>query len=201
MPAAEPCRLYLISPAALEPASFAETLDGVLGAGDVACFRLDIDGDGDAIVQAAAALVPVCQAHDTALLLTDASGLVAPTGADGVHMTGSLDDIREQLPDGAILGAGCGLSRHDALVAGDLEADYVSFGPAGPEAAEIIGWWNQMVVLPSVAEGIGSLDDAAIMAGSGADFLGLRAVVWDHPEDPEAAVAAFDTAIAKYRDH
>ena len=201
MPAAEPCRLYLISPAALEPASFAETLDGVLGAGDVACFRLEIDGGDDAIVRVAEVLVPVCQANDTALLLTNRPRLVAPTGADGVHMTGSLDGIREQLPDGAILGADCGLSRHDALVAGDLEADYVSFGPAGSEAVEIVGWWNQMVVLPSVAEDIGSLEDAVTMAEAGSDFVALREAVWDHAEGPEAAVAAFDAMIAKYRDH
>ena len=201
MPAAEPCRLYLITPTVFDTAGFVDTLDGVLDAGDVACLRLEHDGDDDAIKRAADVLVPVCRAHDVALLLIDRPHLIAATGADGVHMTQALDGVRDALPEGTILGAGCGLSRHDALVAGDLEADYVSFGPAGAEAGEIISWWNQMVVLPCVAEGVASLDDAAAMAEAGADFLALSEAVWDHPDGPAAAVTAFDAAIAKYRDH
>ncbi|MEM7122849.1 MAG: thiamine phosphate synthase [Pseudomonadota bacterium] len=201
MPAAEPCRLYLITPATIEPAGFAASLDSVLDAGDIACLRLECDGDDDTIKRTADALVPVCRAHDVALLLTDRPHLVAPTGADGVHMTQALDGVRDELPADTILGAGCGLSRHDALVAGDLESDYVSFGPAGSDARDIIRWWNQMVVLPSVAEGVATLQDAAAMAEAGADFLALSEAVWDHPDGPAAAVTAFDTAIAKYRDH
>lgn len=201
MPAAEPCRLYLIAPRAFDPDGVADSFDRVFGAGDVACLRLDPNGDDDAVKCAAEALVPVCQVHDVALLLTDRPDLVAQTGADGVHMTRALDGIRDALPADTILGAGCDLSRHDALVAGDLEADYVSFGPAGPEAAEIVGWWNKTVVLPSVAEGIASLQDATTMAEAGADFLALSEAVWVHPDGPAAAIAAFDAAIAKYRDH
>ncbi len=201
MPAAEPCRLYLVTPTAFEPTDFAASLGGVFDAGDVACLRLEVDGDDDTVKRAAAALVPVCRSHDVALLLTDSPHRVAATGADGVHMTQPLDGIRDALPADTILGAGCGLSRHHALVAGDLEADYVSFGPAGPAAAEIIGWWNQMVVLPSVAEGVASLEDAQAMAEAGADFLALSGAVWDHADGPATAIAAFDAAIAKYRDH
>jgi len=199
MPAAEPCRLYLVTPAVLEPSSFAGTLAAALDAADVACVRLGLDGADDDICRASEPLVPVCHARDVAFLLTGHAHLVARTGADGIHAEGSVEGLRAALPAGAILGAGCGLSRHDALVAGDLEADYVSFGPMGPEAMEIVSWWNQMVVLPSVVEGIADLAQAAQAVEAGADFLALGEAVWDCGGGPAKAVAAFDAVIAKGR--
>ena len=48
--AGEPCRLYLISPPALDPAAFADTLAGALDAGDVGAVQLRLkDADDDAI--------------------------------------------------------------------------------------------------------------------------------------------------------
>jgi thiamine-phosphate pyrophosphorylase len=103
--------------------------------------RLALDTDDDGIRRASHQLVPVCQARDVAFLLTGRTHLVAETGADGCHIDGSIDGVRAALPEGAILGAGCGLSRHDALIAGEWEADYVSFGPMGEAALEIVAWW------------------------------------------------------------
>ena len=41
------CRLYLITPPALEPAPFAESLKRALGAGDVASLQLRLKGASD----------------------------------------------------------------------------------------------------------------------------------------------------------
>jgi thiamine-phosphate pyrophosphorylase len=199
MPPSEPARLYLVTPAAFEPAAFAEALAAALGAGDVACLRLDLAADDDGIRRACDRLVPVCQAHDAAFLLSGRTHLVAASGADGVHCVGAIDGVRAALPENAILGAGCGLSRHDALVAGENDADYVSFGPMGSEALEIVAWWNGVVVLPSVVEGIADADAAARAVEAGADFLALDAAVWDDARGPAKAVAAVDAVIAKDR--
>jgi thiamine-phosphate pyrophosphorylase len=195
MPSAEPCRLYLITPAAFDAATFADDLAAALDAGNVACLRLELGGDDDAVCRAAERLVPICQARDVAFLLTGRPDLVAETGADGVHVTGPVEGLREALPEDAILGAGCGLSRHDALVAGDADADYVSFGPIGREALEIVAWWNQMVVLPSVLEGAGDTEAAARAAEAGADFVAVSAPVWTHDDGPARAVALLNAAI------
>jgi thiamine-phosphate pyrophosphorylase len=199
MPAVEPCRLYLITPAAFDPNSFADDLAAVLDAGDVACVRLALDGGDDDFRRACESLVPVCRDRDVAFLLSGTSHLVDDTGADGIHAQGFIEGLRAALPAGAILGAGCGLSRHDALVAGEMEADYVSFGPMGCELAEIVAWWNQMVVLPCVAEGIADVAQAAQAVEAGADFLAPGATIWDHGDGPAKAVAAFDAVIAKNR--
>ena len=199
MPPVEPCRLYLVTPKAFEPAAFADQLAAALDAGDIACVRLDLDADDAGIRHASEHLVPVCQAQDAAFLLAGRPHLVADTGADGTHVDGPIDGLRESLPGDSILGAGCGLSRHDALVAGDLEADYISFGPAGPEAESIVGWWNQMVVVPSVMEGVEDIEAAARAIEAGADFLALGGTVWDHEGGPARAIGAFDAVVAKTR--
>ena len=131
-------------------------------------------------------LAPVCQSRGTAFLLNGHAHLVAATGADGIHVQGPVKGLRAKLPKDAILGAGCGLSRHDAMVAGEQGADYVSFGPWGPEAAEVLGWWQEMMELPCVAAGGLTADNAAEAARAGADFVLLRSAVWQAQEAPAA---------------
>jgi len=133
--------------------------------------------------------VPVCQQRDVAFLLNGHAHLVAPTGADGLHVQGSVKGQRAKLPKDAILGAGCGLSRHDAMVAGEQGADYVSFGPWGPEAAELLGWWQAMMELPCIAAGGLTAENAADAARAGADFVLLRSAIWQAPDEAPALLA------------
>ena len=74
------CRLYLITPPKLEPASFAETLAIALDAGDVASVQLRLkDIDDDTVKRAVDALCPVAQSRDV-------SGLEKTVliGSDGI---------------------------------------------------------------------------------------------------------------------
>ena len=167
----------------------------MLDAGDVACFQLDLAAaDDEAWRRAAAALAPLCQGRDVAFLLNGHGHLVAETGADGMHVQGPVKGLRAKLPKDAILGAGCGLSRHDAMVAGEQGADYVSFGPWGPEAAEILGVWQETMELPCVAAGGLDAETAAAAKAAGADFVLLRSAVWSAP-DPAAVVARASRAL------
>lgn len=168
-----------------------------LDAGDVACFQLYLaDGDDDAYRAAARALVPVCQERGVAFLFNGHLHLVAETGADGVHVQGPVRGLRRKLPVGAILGAGCGLSRHEAMEAGEADADYVSFGPWGSEAAGLLSWWQLVMELPCVAAGGIGLAESGPAAAAGADFVLLRGAVWDAPHGPAAAVAAAAESVA-----
>src|SRR5258708_4593275 len=81
------CRLYLATPAALEPASFAGQLAAALDGGDVACVQLRLkDVDDDTIRSACAALLPIAVGRDVAFLLNDRPDLAAEMGCDGVHV-------------------------------------------------------------------------------------------------------------------
>ena len=79
------------------------------------------------------------------------------------------------------------------MVAGELGCDYVAFGEAGrePQAAdpELIAWWQEMMLIPAVAQGAASLSEAVGQAEAGADFILLDAAIWDDVEGPAAAVA------------
>ena len=140
--------------------------------------------------------MPVCQERGTAFLLNDHAPLVADAGADGSHVQCPVKGVRDRLPEGAILGAGCGLSRHEAMLAGEDGADYVSFGPWGEDAAALLAWWQELMELPCVAAGGLTIENAARAADAGADFVALRGAVWKHPAGPAAAVAALARSLA-----
>src|ERR1700709_2930442 len=81
------CRVYLITPPALDPVPFAELLAAALDAGDVGAVQLRLkDVDDDVWRRAIDALRPVCQSRDVAFLLNDRADLVRATGCDGAHV-------------------------------------------------------------------------------------------------------------------
>mgnify|MGYP005847641775 CR=1 FL=1 len=199
-------RLYLLTPPAFEPGPFAETLKATLGAADVACVRLTMDAGEDALRRAADALRPVCAAADVALVIAEHVRLVAPHGLDGVHLgdpsPGAVRRAREALGADAIVGAFAGASRHRGMNAAEAGADYVALGPLragalgdGEEAdPALIAWWQEMIETPCVAEGGMSPAVARSLRGA-ADFVAVRRSVWDAPEGPVAALAAYAAAL------
>ena len=199
-------RLYLITPAVLDPAPFAEALMAALDAAPVACVRLTMDGAEAAIRRAADTLQPVCAAADVALTITDHVRLVEPHGLDGVHLTdaspAAIRKARAALGDDRIVGAFGGATRHRAMTAAEAGADYVALGPVaagalgdGTEADDdLFAWWAEMIETPSVAEGGLTVEIARRLAET-ADFFAPRRSVWEAPEGPAAAVRAYAAAI------
>ena len=155
--------LYLIAPPVLDAAGL-DRLAAVLDAVPTLCLRLDLAaGPADAVARAARAARDVAAARAVPVIATDHVGLVGALALDGVHLTDprGLRRLRSDWGDGPTIGAACGTSRHDGMVAGEAGADYVSFGPAAATplgggvvaGAELFAWWNEMIVLPVVAEG------------------------------------------------
>lgn len=209
MPAEEPCRLYLITPPKLDPAPFAETLKAALDGGDVACLQLRLKGAADdEIKRATDILMPIAQSAGVAFLLNDRPDLAARLGCDGVHV-GQEDapyaDARAALGPDRIVGVTCHGSRHLAMDAGEAGADYVAFGaffpsPTKPDAPlaelDLIRWWADVMVVPCVAIGGITVENAGPLVAAGADFLAVSAGVWDFKDGPGAAVAAFNALFA-----
>jgi thiamine-phosphate pyrophosphorylase len=202
-------RLYLVTPPAFEPVTFADRLAEALDAGDVACVQLRLKPAGDdAIRRAADALRPVAQRRGVALLMNDRPDLALATDCDGVHVgqeDASYAEARQILGLGRIVGVTCHASRDLAIDAADAGADYVAFGAFFPSASkaakhraepEIIQWWSEVMTVPCVAIGGITLENCAPLVAAGADFLAVIAAVWDHPQGPGAAVKAFAKAIA-----
>jgi thiamine-phosphate pyrophosphorylase len=198
------CRLYLITPSNFEPLSFAALLEEALGAGDVACVQLRMkDASDDEIVAAAETLRPIVHKAGASFVVNDRPDIAARVGADGVHVgqtDAPLSEAREQIGE-RIIGVTCHNSRHLAIEAAEKGADYVAFGAFFPTqtktvtaqaAPDLIAWWSEMMVVPSVAIGGITVENARPLIDAGADFLAVSRGVWEHPEGPAAAVREFN---------
>jgi thiamine-phosphate pyrophosphorylase len=211
----EACRLYLITPPALpDPAAWAaDALARALDAGDVAALQIRLkDLPDDALRRATDAIRPVAQSRGVALLMNDRADLAVQTGCDGAHLgqqDGNHAEGRRLLGPDRTLGITCHASRHLAMEAGEIGADYVAFGaffPTDTKATvhraepEILAWWSAMFELPCVAIGGITAANCAPLVRAGADFLAVIGAVWNHAEGPAAGVRAMNRAIAEAGD-
>jgi thiamine-phosphate pyrophosphorylase len=202
---AQRCRLYLITPPAFELASFSQALEDALQGGDVAAVQLRLKGASDAdILRIGAALKPVVQRAGAAFILNDRPDLAAKLDADGVHVgqeDASCAEARAIVGKDKIVGVTCHDSRHLAMEAAEAGADYVAFGAFYPTATkapktraepDILEIWSETTETPCVAIGGITVENAEPLVRAGADFLAVSAGVWNHPQGPRAAVAAFN---------
>jgi len=188
--------LYLITPRQFDLATFGPQLERVLGAVDVACVRLALDSRDEAVIaEAAARIKEICEDRDIPVVLEAHYRLVQSLGLDGVHLAGTQDirAAREALPHGAIVGSYCGVSRHAGLLAGEIGADYVSFGPITPSALgsgevadpDMFEWWAEVVEVPVVVEGQVSREGLAPIQ-SNADFIAVGDEIWGEADPVKA---------------
>ena len=202
------CRLYLITPPALDPAAFADVLAAALDAGDVAAVQLRLkDIEESALRRAIDVLRPVAQRRDVAFILNDRPDLAVAQGCDGAHVgqTDSPASVARKILGDRTMGVTCHNSRDLAMTAGDDGADYVAFGAFFPTATkdaptraapEILSWWHELMEPPCVAIGGITAENCAPLVQAGADFLAVIGAVWNHPDGPAAGVRAMNAAIA-----
>lgn len=201
----ERCRLYLITPPKFEPKVFGEMLKRALGAGDVACVQMRLkDVSDDEVRRATQILMPIVQKAGAAFILNDRPDLAGELGADGVHIgqeDASYAEARRAMGPDRIVGVTCHDLRHLAIEASEAGADYVAFGaffptqtkePRSHAEIELLTWWSELMVVPVVAIGGITVENAKPLIEAGADFLAVSAGVWDFPEGPATAVAAFN---------
>jgi thiamine-phosphate pyrophosphorylase len=210
-PSPAECRLYLITPPALDDlAAFGHALAQALDAGDVAALQVRLKGAPEAVVAAVVDVVtPICLARGVAVILNDDPELAARLGCDGVHIgqsDGTVAEARRLMGKDRMVGVTCHDSRHLAMEAAEAGADYVAFGAFFPTATkdaptraepEILTIWQEVMETPCVAIGGITAENADVLAAAGADFLAVSAGVWAHPQGPAAAVKALNAAIAK----
>ena len=198
------CRLYLITPPRID-AAFGETLKRALDGGDVASLQLRLkDLSDDEVLRAGEKLMAIAQKRDVAFIVNDRPDLAKKLDADGVHVgqeDATYAEARAQLGPDKIIGVTCHNSRHLAMEAAEAGADYVAFGaffptttkePKSQAEPEILTWWQEIMQIPCVAIGGITVENGGPLVEAGADFLAVASGVWEHPEGPQAAVAAFN---------
>ena len=188
-------KIYLITPTDIDlQGSFPEQLSAVFANFDVACLRMGLSSTDERVLgKTADILRENCHAHDVAIIIERHMLLVESFGLDGVHLTDGAKNVskaRKLLGSEAIVGAHCAASRHTGLSAGEVGADYVSFGPVTASKlddgkiarTELFEWWSQLIEVPVVAEGRFDRDSAGLI-GQHADFLAFGSEIWAQ-EDP-----------------
>jgi thiamine-phosphate pyrophosphorylase len=207
------CGLYLVTPPQLDVRTFSESVKQAVAAGDVASLQLRLkDVPDEEILRAADVLMPIAQSAEVAFILNDRPDLAAKLGADGVHVgqeDSSYADARAALGPDRIVGVTCHNSRHLAMEAAEAGADYVAFGaffPTQTKAAkthadiDLLRWWASTMVVPCVAIGGITVENAGPLIEAGADFLAVSAGVWNYPQGPAAATKAFQALFASAMD-
>jgi len=164
--------------------------------------------DDEALARAIDVLRPPAQRRGIAVILNDRPDLAFETGCDGVHIgqnDGGVKAARAAIGADAIVGVTCHDSRHLAMEAGEQGADYVAFGAFYPTQTkeapiladpEILHWWSGLFIIPAVAIGGITIENAPPLVAAGVDFLAVSGGVWNHPDGPAAAVTAFDRLFA-----
>jgi thiamine-phosphate pyrophosphorylase len=144
--------------------------------------------------------VPVGQRHGVAAIIQNDTRIAGRSKADGVHVETGFADLKaavEALRPGRIVGAGGLASRHEAMLAGEADPDYVFFGRLdgdyGDEIAEramgLAEWWAGIFHIPAIVMGGKALESIAAARDAGVEFVALRSAVWEYPAGPRAAVA------------
>ncbi len=205
MPDADRPQITLITPPRIDLAEFPDLLAAVLDRVAVACLRhAATGGDEDQIAREADALREVAHARDVAIVIDRHLMLAERHGLDGVHLPDGARGIRaarKALGADAIVGAFCGVTRHDGITAAEMGADYVAFGPVGATALgtgtqaprELFDWWSEMIEVPVIAEGALTPDLIRELAPV-TDFFGIGPEIWA-AEDPAAVLASLDAAM------
>ena len=200
------CRLYLITPPVIDDAkAFATLLEQALDAGDVAAIQVRLKDVSEAhLAEVTKAVLAVGHDYEVAVLLNDSAELAAKFGCDGVHIgqsDGTLKDARKIMGPDAMIGMTCHDSRHLAMEASEGGADYVAFGAFFPTQTkdtdfqaelEDLTIWQESMMTPCVAIGGITVDNCDAVVEAGADFIAVCGGIWNHPEGPAAAVAAFN---------
>ncbi len=195
------CRLVLIVPDQADPERQASQLQQALSGGDVASVIVPQYGlDDQAFQKRAEALVQITQDAGAAAIISGDSRVAGRAKADGLHMSGSLEELGEAIEKFTpklIVGAAGASERHTALEIGELRPDYIFFGrfdgdikpEAHPKNVALAEWWASMIEIPCITMGGTDAESVVAVAESGGEFVALRAAVFESADGPAAAVA------------
>jgi thiamine-phosphate pyrophosphorylase len=194
-------QIFLIADADVDATSCTRMLDEALAATDVAALLLPrgarSEGSYKALVKA---VTPRAQGAGVAVLIEGDPGLVRMLGVDGLHVEGDAEAVRaatKALKPDFIVGVGGVESRDDAMAKGELQPDYIFFGPLSGARAEdqreMARWWAEIMEIPSVLSDPEANGETA--SAEGAEFIALGHSVWTAPEGVTARLAAIAKAL------
>lgn len=201
------CRLVLILPEGEDLSVRTAMLEGALKGGDVASVIIPQYGLDDGVFQKhAEALVQIVQDAGAAALVAGDTRVAGRAKADGIHVTGGLEEFAEaveKFTPKLIVGGGNATDRHKALEIGDIQPDYIFFGKIGgdikpeahPKNLALAEWWASMVEIPCIVLGGSDPQSALAVAETGAEFVALDKAVFADPAQAPHVIAAVNALL------
>jgi len=138
--------------------------------------------------QLSKAILAISQPRQCATLLHNSANLVAPLGADGVHISSGNEEFiaaTKLLKPNFIVGAGNITSRHQAMLAGEAGADYICFGSikgAGSQEIELAHWWTKLFQIPCAI--FDQQSNPLEINTPPSEYLGLGQNLWNLDKKP-----------------
>jgi len=171
--------LFLIAPVDVPAETLGPALKATFAEHEVAALLLPRGSLGEnAYKTLVKSITPMAQKAGAAVLIEGEPGLVRLLGADGLHVAGGMDAVTDAvsaLKPQMIVGVGDVHSRDDAMSLGELNVDYILFGPLSgaitPPEREMARWWAQTMEIPSVLSDPGA--DYTNYEAEGCEFIGL----------------------------
>ena len=192
-------RLFLIAPTEIIENSFAARLEDILSKNNVAILLLAANS-GAATGQFSSyhQIIEITHQHNISVLIQNDLKLVKKFAADGVQID-SVKNLKQTLKESKrpeIIGAAGIVTKHDAMVKGELQTDYVFFGDcckleddfSEPKILELAAWWAENFKVPGVALAGKKLESVREVAATGIDFVAVRSAIWNFPGDPSTAI-------------
>ena len=189
------CRLVLILQE-LEISSLSRPdLQKITSAGDIATVIFSAPGmDENAFQTAAQPLVSAVQENGIAAIVEFHTRAAGRVGADGLQLgqdPDAVEDAVDTYSPKMMVGAGNVKTRHNALVIGELQPDYLMFGKPGgdirpephPKNIDLGAWWSAMVEIPCVVLGGSDINSVVDVAATGAEFVALNAAIFKPDTD------------------
>ncbi|MEL6505635.1 MAG: thiamine phosphate synthase [Pseudomonadota bacterium] len=201
------CRLVLIMDGATSCSNDAMLVERMAQAGDIASIIFTGDGLEEPVWQSALEpLVATAQARGIACIIDSNSRIAGRVKADGLQFgqdPQQIEEAVEKYTPQMMVGAANVKTRHNALVLGELQPDYVMFGKPGgdtraephPKNLDLGQWWAAMVEIPGIVLGGNHVDSVVDVARTGTDFVALGAAIFvpqgggKESDDPAALVA------------
>ncbi|PCI87178.1 MAG: hypothetical protein COB24_07165 [Hyphomicrobiales bacterium] len=156
-------RFYFSSPAQELTDDDIEHVINTISSVDTAAFLINTDcielNEPDQLKR----LVEAVQRQNIAVIISKDVATMNILLADGVQIGSEIShfkSVRQALGENFIIGAYIGASKHDAMSFGELNADYVAFGPNYDDQAEpktnqhiidLVIWWQEMFSIPAIA--------------------------------------------------
>ena len=162
----------------------------ILASGDIASIIFDAaDLDEVEFQELISPIVAAAHKNDIAVIVVGQTRVGGRVGADGLQFGQDPDVVREAIEKYTpqlMVGAGNVKTRHNALVIGELQPDYLMFGKPGgdirvephPKNVDLASWWSSMVEIPCILLGGNSLESVIEAARSGADFVALENAIF-----------------------